>query len=59
MGTDVAPSDSEPIWAAALHHKLRTSDLALVQSCQDLLKEYEEELLVIDSVQEMLDVVGV
>lgn len=57
-GESETPPANEERWVTDVHRRLKYSDASVMTGCQGLLKDYEQDLLVADSVQEFLDVAG-
>lgn len=55
--SDSAPANEER-WVTDVHRRLKYSDASVMAGCQALLKDYEQDLLAAESVQEFLDVAG-
>jgi len=45
-------------WTELFSAFIRQNDLAIMEACRKVLKEFEEDLLVCDTWQEMFDVLG-
>jgi len=50
--------DSQQIWTEKFGTYIRHNDIALMESCKKVLKEFEEELMVCEDWMEMFDVLG-
>ncbi len=45
-------------WTEQLSGYIRRNELTIIDACRRVLKDFEEELLVCESWQEMFDVIG-
>lgn len=50
------PADSN--WSSTLADYIRNNDKPLIESCDKVLRGYEDELLPCESVAEVMDVLG-
>ena len=50
--------DPQQVWTEKFGTYIRHNDIALMESCRKVLKEFEEELMVCEDWMEMFDVLG-
>ena len=50
--------DPSQIWTEILGNYIRHNDIVLMESCRQILKEFEEELMLCEDWNEMFDVIG-
>jgi hypothetical protein len=50
--------DSQQVWTEKFGTYIRHNDIALMEACRKVLKEFEEDLMVCEDWMEMFDVLG-
>ena len=58
VDSDDSAQASTATWSERFAIYIRQNDIALMESCRKVLKEFEEELMVCEAWQEMFDVLG-